>query len=188
MREKTTYSLGDEEKMIAAAQRDSQAYEQVYNLFYEQVFRFVFRRIDNDAVTADITSQVFLKGMLGIENFRFRGVSYLAWLYRTASNEINGYYRGQKHNRIVSIDESEIEVLFPEEEHDHLEAKKALIISFLERLSFEEITILELKYFEDSSFKEISFVLNKKESMVKMKLYRALDKLKKMFEKEGIVI
>lgn len=181
-------SLEEEALLIAAAKRNINDYEAIYNLFYEAVFRFIFRRIDEEQQSADLTSQVFLKGMDHIDRYEHRGISYLAWLYRTASNEINAFYRLETKNRVISLGESEIERIFSEDEPDFMNEKIKLIIQFLEKLSSDEITILELKYFENQSFKEIGYVLGKKESNVKMKLYRALDKLKAMFAREGITV
>lgn len=172
--------------MIALAQQFPQAYERLYNAFYESVFRFVLRRIDDEMLTGDIVSQVFLKGMMTINKYEHRGVSYLAWLYRTASNEINTHYRKQQKNRVISISESDFDTFLDDEQDEIRNLKKGLIIRFLERLSPEEVTILELKYYEDCPFREIAYVLNKKESAIKMKMYRALDKLKVMYKQEGI--
>ena len=55
------------------------------------------------------------------------------------------------------------------------------LLSYLKDLPTEMLQVLELRFFEDKDFKEISFILDITESGAKMRTYRALDKLRKSF-------
>jgi RNA polymerase sigma-70 factor (ECF subfamily) len=54
-------------------------------------------------------------------------------------------------------------------------------MSYLKDLPTEMLEVLELRFFEDKDFKEISYILDITESGAKMRTYRALDRLRKNF-------
>ena len=56
-----------------------------------------------------------------------------------------------------------------------------ILIGTLNELPTETMEVLELRFFEGKSFREISYILNIGESGAKMRLYRAVEKLRKQF-------
>ena len=66
-------------------------------------------------------------------------------------------------------------------EEDHLEEFKPQLIHALKGLKESDLQLIEMRFFEGRAFKEIADITEKKESAVKMKLYRILDKLKGKF-------
>lgn len=174
----------DEEAMIAKAKIDLQYFEPIYNRYYEPIFRYVYRKTDNEELAADLTSKVFMNAMHSIERFEFRGVPFGAWLYRIATNETNKYYRDNK-KRLLSLEDHKVNLVMNcgELEDADAEQKQRVLTELIQELSDSEIRILELKFFENKNFKEIAFILDKKESAIKMKMYRSLNKLKERYEK-----
>jgi RNA polymerase sigma-70 factor (ECF subfamily) len=136
-------------------------------------------------LTADITSQVFLKALQGIGRYTDQGVPFSAWLYRIAINEVNMFFRKQKHERFVTVEAEMLEELHEELTHelsvDHLKEK---LTAMLQKLSATELHLIELRFFERLSFKDIADILTITEVNAKVKVYRTLDKLKKYFKNE----
>ncbi|MEP2024916.1 MAG: sigma-70 family RNA polymerase sigma factor [Reichenbachiella sp.] len=174
----------DEEAMIAKAKKDLQFFEPIYTKYYELIFRYVYRKTDDEDLAADLTSKVFMNAMHSINKFEYRGVPFGAWLYRIATNETNKYFRDNKR-RLLTLEDQKVNLVMTCDELDdaNTEQKQKILTELISELEDEEIRILELKFFETKNFKEIAFILDKKESAVKMKMYRSLDKLKKRFEK-----
>ena len=56
-----------------------------------------------------------------------------------------------------------------------------ILINTLNELPTQTMEVLELRFFEGKSFREISYILNIGESGAKMRLYRAVEKLRKQF-------
>jgi len=165
--------------MIQAAQSDHREFHKLYDRYFEPIFRFIYRRTGRESLTADLCSQTFLKALQGLKKFEFRGVPFSAWLYRIASNEVNKYYRKTKKVMEFSLEEAVIsEVL---EDDDLLEEQIEYLEQCLERLSTQELMIVELRFYENRSFQEISYILEISESAAKMRTYRAIDKLKQYF-------
>ncbi|MDH5398355.1 MAG: sigma-70 family RNA polymerase sigma factor, partial [Cyclobacteriaceae bacterium] len=103
-----------------------------------------------------------------------------AWLFRIATNEINRYFRKTKKTSLFSIEESRIRDLVAETGDDHIDDKVRSLINVLKEAPTQLVEILELRFFEERGFQEISYILNISESAAKMRTYRALDKLREI--------
>lgn len=178
----TTGPLPDEKQLIDAAKRDFRYFEPLYDHYYEQIFRFVYRRSDDEALAADLVSQVFYKALGGLKAYKYTGVPFGAWLHRIASNEVKKHYRNKGTKKIFSLEERQVKELISVEESDDLEIKLRKLVDFLKELDEEELMVVELRFFEEKGFKEIAYILGMKESAVKMRTYRTLDKLRELFK------
>lgn len=172
--------IQNDQQWIIAAKQDPAKFSFLYDKYFEQIFNFIFRRIDEENVTADLTSQTFLKALQGIKKYENRGLPFSAWLYRIATNEVNRHYRRKKRRYVFSIEENLIKNLIAGED-DQQESDENIkkVIDTLEDLETNDVIILELRFFEERSFKDIAYILDIKESSAKMRTYRAIEKLKK---------
>jgi len=64
---------------------------------------FVHRRTDDEELTADITSQVFLKALINNKKYDTKVFLFLPGFFRIAFNEINMYFRKNNSQRVVSL-------------------------------------------------------------------------------------
>ncbi|MBL3654717.1 RNA polymerase sigma factor [Fulvivirga sediminis] len=181
-RHMTEEDITHEQRVIEASKKDAKAFGAIYDQYYEGIFNFIYRRTDDEDLTADICSQTFLKALQNLKKYEFRGLPFSAWLYRIASNEVNKHFNKNKRNKIFSVEEERVLELFEQHENDFSEDQIRLLIATLRELPTETMEVLELRFFEDRSFKEIAFILNIGESGAKMRLYRAVEKLKKHFK------
>ena len=177
---KTQDELKAEFEIIQKAQQNSRYFTPIYEKYYEAIFIYVNKRVDDLDATADISSMVFYKCLQNLKKFEFRGVPFSAWLFRIALNEINLYFRSEKKNqRCVNLTDIHINTLFEEMETEpHIDRHK-LITLLLEQLSAQEIQFLELRFFEGRSFKEMAYLLDLTEVNAKVKTYRIIKKLGK---------
>ena len=170
-----------EEQIIFLAKKDRKNFNILYTKYYERIFLFILRRCSDENVAADITQQTFVKAMINLEKFEFRGLPFSSWLYRISLNELNLYFRETKKRRSVSLDEKELDILNAEQT-DNEEIKEIPmehLIQALNVLSEGEVTLLEMKYFEKRSHREISEILGITESNAKVKLHRIIKKMRK---------
>ncbi len=172
-------------EIIKVAKKDASAFRSLYEKYYKPIFRFVMNRTQDESLAADITSQVFMKAMKKLSSYEFRGVPFSAWLYRIASNEITQHYRKASKNRVVSIQETNVSEWVEEIELDRYEDKKNMMLQLLNDLKESDLEIIELRFFEQRSFKEIADILNLTESNAKVKVYRILERMKKKVKKSG---
>lgn len=174
------WSAENERAAIMAAQKDAQHFSVLYDRYYELIFRMVYKRIGNKDTTADITSQVFLKALINLKKYKITGAPFSAWLVRIGLNEVNMYFRKSKKVIEVEISEREISALMDEADIGFKEEDYEMVIEAMNELPEEQNQLIELRFFEKYSFKEMGTVLNLTEANAKMKLYRTLEKVKKV--------
>lgn len=161
-------------------------FEALYNKYYEQILKYVYQRVESKEEAYDITAQVFTKAMLHLSNYEFKGLPFSAWLYRIAANELNMLFRKNKVQHVINADINSLhqikeEINFNEDD----EEKINLILSEISNLNEDEIQLIEMRFFEKRSFKEISEILDITENNAKVKTYRVLDKLKEKLLKKN---
>lgn len=173
------HRLEDERTTIEKSKRDMTYFEPLYLRYFEVVFRYVYRRTDDEALSADITSQTFYKAMVNLHQFTWQGKPLLSWLYTIAGNEVRKHF---KHKREVFLIEEDKLAAAPELKEEWPAIKKAQLNRLLQQLKDQDLEMVELKFFEGLTFQEISVVLGKKESAVKMRIYRLLQKMKSQIQ------
>ena len=178
---KTKNEIKSEFQEIEDAKKNPKKFETLYNRYHEQIFKYLYARVDNTHLASDLTSQVFYKALLNIENYSYKGVPFASWLYRIAYNEMNMHFRKDTKNRTVNIESENLGGLFEEMEEDYYSEEKERLAKIMVTLSDERLSIIEMRFFEKRSFKEISEIMGITENNAKVKLYRTLDKLKKNF-------
>jgi len=180
----TTEQILAELKLVEAARADPQAFGVLYEKYYRQIFTFVYKRTGEEEVAGDLTSQVFLKAMLALPKFRFKGVPFSAWLYRIASNEVSQFHRETGRSRTISIDRPgmcRVQSLTEAKTEDPEEGKEEFLVILsetIDELNEEEVSLLELRYFEERPFAEVAFILGITENNAKVKTYRLLGRMK----------
>lgn len=163
------------------AKSDRKHFQALYNKYFEQIYLFILRRCANEDVAGDITQQAFIKAMVNLEKFEFRGLPFSSWLYKIALNELNLHFREVKKNRSVCFDESEINELsieFPNENNEP-ELPMDVLVKALNSLTEGELAMVEMKYFEKRGHREIGEILGISESNAKVKLHRIINKMRK---------
>jgi RNA polymerase sigma-70 factor (ECF subfamily) len=165
----------DEIRLIEAAQKNPQAFEALYNLYHDRIFRFVWVKVRDMEISADITSDVFMKALVSLKSYTNQGFPFSAWLFRLATNETNAYFRKSGKEKHVAI--------HPETKGEwdtYLEAveSRQRLTEVLEGLSSDDFKLVEWRFFDGFAFREIAEMESSTETAVKMKVYRILDVLK----------
>jgi RNA polymerase sigma-70 factor, ECF subfamily len=160
----------DERSLIEAAQKDPARFLDLYERHFHRVWAYVIRRTRNRHEAEDITSDVFRQGLANIGRFEWRGVPFSAWLLRIAANAIAD--RWQKAGR-------DSDQLPPESaaEDEGLE-RRAMLAQLVERLPDAQRKVIEMRFVEEKSIREIAGVLSRSEGAVKQLQLRALENLR----------
>jgi RNA polymerase sigma-70 factor (ECF subfamily) len=181
----TEDKLLKELKWIKYAQKNPRGFEPLYNKYYEQILRYIYQRIDDKDAAYDITSQVFLKAMNNIHKYEYRGVPFASWLYRIAKSELYQSFRDKKARRTVNVDSSKLANVIEEFEEQGGEEERKMLIKLIRQLKDDEIQMVEMRFFEKRSFKEIGEILDITENNAKVKSHRIVKKMKKLFNQIG---
>ena len=95
--------LQDEEAELVrlAKARSPQAWTQIYETNHGKLFRYLRARVGDREVAEDLTAEVFLEALKGIDAYAWRGRPLLAWLYSIARNTANYHHRSQYRRRDI---------------------------------------------------------------------------------------
>ena len=173
--------LLSENDIVEAAKKDPKQFEALYKKYYEQIFRYIHQRMDDKEMAFDITSQVFLKAMVNLPKYKYKGVPFSSWLYRIAMSEVYQSFKDKKSTRTVNVDTSNVEDIIDEVEQDNTGEMREVLIKVIGDLPEVELQIIEMRYFEKRSYREIGDILGMTENNAKVKAYRIVEKLKKSF-------
>ncbi|MDG1435946.1 MAG: sigma-70 family RNA polymerase sigma factor [Saprospiraceae bacterium] len=171
---------------VQAAQQNPAYFRPLYDRYFNQIFRFIFKRTGDENIANDICSQVFLKAIQKIGTYEYKGVPFSAWLYRVASNEVAQYFRNTQKNRVVTVEEHTFSDLIDEvSEEGDFEKIRQSMLGALQQLKESDMVMIEMRFFEERPFKEIAQILSITESNAKVKTYRILEKMKKIMKKNS---
>lgn len=177
--------LMQELEWIKRAKEDPRSFEPLYNKYYEQIFRYIYQRMDDKELAHDITSQVFLKALNNLPRYEYRGVPFASWLYRIAKSELYQSFRDEKATRTIHVDSSNLSEIIEEMEEDFSDEKRTVLLKAIAELGEEDVQMIEMRYFEKRSFKEIGEILEITENNAKVKAHRIVQKMKTLFSKIG---
>ena len=172
-------------KLVESAKENPQEFAVLYDKYVEQIYKYVFRRVQDKEQTEDLVSQTFFDALEHLESYEFRGYAFSAWLYKIAHNNVLKWYR-EKTRGGYRVDMEEMSNLKDEkvELKDEVNTllEKSELMQSLDLLDDEEREIIRLKYFEEVSNIELAHIMGITANNVGVKLYRALRKLKQLIE------
>ena len=175
--------LEEERIQIENAKKNPEKFGALYRKYYEPIFRYVYKRMDDLDTVEDVTSMVFVKALANIHKYEFRGIPFSSWLFRIAKSELNQAFRDKKGERTVRLDKVVIGQMMDEMIENDSELNRSKLLAALTRLKADQLELIEMRFFEKRSFREIGDLLDMTENNAKVKTFRAVNKLKKLFIK-----
>ena len=90
---KTENLIEQEAIEINLAKKDPAKFAPLYERYFLQIFKYIFKRVESEDHANDICQQTFIKAMTKINSYQHKGLPFSSWLYRIAQNEINQMQR-----------------------------------------------------------------------------------------------
>lgn len=168
------------------SRRDTESYGELYDLYIEKIYRFIYFKVHNKEDAEDLSSEVFLRAWQYIIQKSPATIdSVSGLLFSIARNAVIDLYRKRAQKPTVSIEiVSEIVSENKELERVELAEESGRIIELIKKLKQDYQEVLILKYVEGLKTAEISRVLGKSALSVRVLLHRALKKLKNLQEEK----
>ena len=162
----------EERLLIEAAQHDLTHFGDLYDSYFDRVYAYVARRVGDRAETEDLVSDVFHQALANVRRFEWRGAPFSAWLYRIAANKIAD--RSERLGRERTVEAPpEIEEADQEAAHD-----RAKVVAMVRELPEDQRKVLELRFGEEKSTREVAEALGRSEGAVKQLQFRAVESLR----------
>jgi RNA polymerase sigma-70 factor (ECF subfamily) len=187
----------DEAALVRRVQaRDEIAFREIVERYQTKVFSIIYGILRNHNDAEDISQQVFAKVYFSIKNFDSRS-SLLTWIYKITVNECYDYLRKKRVRKLVyesdfSADDAQrMEASEPAVDQaapvDKQLAQRDLVVKLLAKVSQEDRSLILLKEVEGHSVEELAAMTGLNENTIKVKLFRARQKLVKAAHRLGKV-
>ncbi len=167
-----------------AQHKDKDAFVEIYNYYYDKMLAYAFRRTLNIEAARDIVANTFEIVLTKLPKFVWRhDGSFNGWIYRIATHEIYHYYRDTA-KYVASENSDPLEVSDEGSGRTEIENKLlnddrfVVLNRALQQLKPIYRELIQLRYFEDLSLREIADATNKREVTVRVYLHRALAELR----------
>ena len=167
---------------------DQRAFEEIVGRHQSKIFSIIYGIVRNRNDAEDIAQQVFTKVYFSIKNFDLRS-SLLTWIYKITVNECYDYLRKQKVRRLVyESDMSEEESQRIQNTESPASRRRPLdqdlerrdfVFKLLMKVPEEDRMLLIEKEVEGRTVEELAASTGLNENTIKVKLFRARQKLVK---------
>jgi len=177
---KAPAKAADEQRLVEAAQKDPARFGDLYELNFERVYAFFACRVRHREEAQDLTSEVFHRALANLPRFEWRGVPFSAWLMKIAANALaDRWQRAARERGNPAPPAAE------EAQLDKFE-ERAQLYGLVRALPRDQRRVIQARFAEQKSIREIAGELKKSEGSVKQLQFRALEKLRaQMSETDG---
>lgn len=156
------------------------AFTHIVDHHRDRAYNLAFRICCNHEEAEEIAQDSFLKAYRALGSFK-RKSSFSTWLYRIVYNTAISYVRIKK-KEILSLEDFPADATDfigtgTSEEEAEAEYRRSLINFVFQKISEEERSLITLHYYEELSTEEISEVTGISKSNIKVKLFRARQKM-----------
>jgi RNA polymerase sigma-70 factor (ECF subfamily) len=158
---------------------DRAAFDSLVRRHQKGVWRVVRRYVKRDADAADITQQVFVRAFKGLATFR-RAATVRSWLYRIAINCSLSWIRDHQREWPSEIDDDALSQ--QADAHGRLasDQESKRLRAAIDELPPKQRMVLELRVFDDLSFKEVGELARCSENTAKVTFHYAVKKLREI--------
>jgi RNA polymerase sigma-70 factor (ECF subfamily) len=178
-----TEKLSDERLMKQLARGNKNAAGVLYDRNHKKVYGYFVRMTNDVEASRDLTQNVFLKILKYNHSWKPDKV-FAYWMFRIARNVLVDYYRGSK--RFFELEEEKS--IAGKDAYDsikEMETKEAydFLMEAMSQLPPGSRELIELNRFQGFTYKEMAKTLSSNENAVKVKTFRAIQKLKEIYTK-----
>lgn len=162
------------------------AFSHIVERHKDHAFNLAIRICGNAEEAEEITQDSFVKAYRSLKDFRMKS-SFSTWLYRIVYNTSISHIRGKKERTIsleeFPVDASDFYSAGTTEEQAEREYRNSLVNFALDKLSEDERGLITLFYYEEMTLDEIESVTGISKSNIKVKMFRARQKMLAVIEK-----
>jgi RNA polymerase sigma-70 factor (ECF subfamily) len=153
---------------------------QIFDTHYEQIYRYIYRRLGNKDRAENIASETFYRLCDAFKNGKGPSDGVLYWLYRVAHNLVVDVYR-QSDREPLPLFEQVLSDQDPQPEEGMLQVQEQARVRWaLSQLTEDQQQVLELKFMEGMDNKQVAAILQKTVGSVKSLQHRGLASLERM--------
>jgi len=158
--------MADEALVDLYAQGNNSAFDVLLKRYQKSIHSYIFYIVRNHDLTEDIFQETFLKVIMTIKQGRYTdNGKFKAWITRIAHNLIIDNFRQERNENTISNDEVEVDLLnvmklCDSNVEDRIVQEQVYsdVKKLVKHLPDNQREVLEMRYYQDMSFKEIADV------------------------------
>ena len=161
-------------------------FSEIYDLYYDDIWRFQLHAAANVHTALELTSQTFYRACRAWPRFQ-PNAPVKSWLFRIAVNEWRREQRRRMLARIIPLSDlphvNDSEIAFDSAEAESVSAEIERNESYVRlhraimKLPQKYHTVIVLRYFEHMTINEVAAILGRPVGTVKSLIHRGLAKL-----------
>lgn len=166
--------------LVEAVQRgDGEAFGQLYDRYVNQIFRFIYYRVNDRQLAEDFTSETFLRALRRISTINYQGRDIGAWFMTIARNIVFDHSKSARFRLEITTDD----VIEPNETIAGPEAAvlahltNARLMGAVNNLNDEQKECIVLRFLQGLSVAETAAVMGKNDGAIKALQHRAVKRL-----------
>lgn len=163
-------------------QYDTEALAQVYDSYYDRIYRYVYGYLGRIDAAEDLTANVFFRLLSAVQRGKSPRKNLSAWLYRVAHNLVVDAFRRMPPDELELAEWLESDQPEPAETVE-LRIQLDRVRRALPHLTEAQQQVIMLKFFQGMDSREVAAIMGKTDGAVDALQHRALRALRKMLNK-----
>ncbi len=170
--------LEDEPALVDCAKYDPEAFGDLYERYCDEIYAFVYARLNSRAEAEDATSEVFLNALRGLAGYRRSEQSFRAWLYRIAANVVVDRFRRRRPT--TSLEDAPDSAIESADIAETIVQRERLrsVWAAVDELPRHQRMAITLRFSADLSNNTIAGVMGKSKPAIKLLIYRGVHALR----------
>lgn len=170
-----------------AQQGDTSSFGELYEQFFDRIYRYVSFKTGSASEAEDITGEVFVRMLESIHKFKWQGHPFSSWLFRIAHNLVVDHFRKKGKRNVVSLENTVTNVeAAPVDVDNHLDTELSMgeVRKAMVGLTDLQKEVISLRFAAGLSVAETAEAIGKKENAVKALQHAGLKKLRRLLNPE----
>lgn len=189
-------AMTDEQLVVLYSEGNNKAFDQLLKRHKKSLFNYIYFIIKNRDLSEDIFQETFVKAIITIKQGRYTETGkFKAWITRIAHNLIIDYFRQEKNENTISNDNAVVDLfnnmsLCDKTIEDMLVDDQIMndVKKLISLLPDNQRQVLEMRYYQDLSFKEISDMTGVSINTALGRMRYAILNMRKMAEDNQMIL
>ncbi|HEY9565964.1 MAG TPA: sigma-70 family RNA polymerase sigma factor [Nocardioides sp.] len=176
----------DRERLIALVELarggDKDAFGALFDHYHPAVYRFLFYRTRSQTLAEDLASETFFRALRSMNNFRWQGKDFGAWLLTIARNLTTDHFKAGRTRLELTTEDMGLHDDATEGPENAVMAalNNEHLLQAMQQLPKEQQECLVMRFLQGMSIAETATVLNRSDGAVKQLQLRGVRNLAKL--------
>ena len=179
-------SEADRDRLIAlvefARSGDKEAFGQLFDHYHPAVYRFLYYRTRSQSLAEDLASDTFFRALRSMNNFRWQGKDFGAWLMTIARNLTTDHFKAGRTRLEMTTEDMGAHDDSTEGPENAVLASLSneVLLRALQKLPKEQQECLIMRFLQGMSIAETAQVLARSDGAIKQLQLRGVRNLAKL--------